>query len=78
MFIHLGENIMIRLKEIIAIISYDLLAESEVLKEFVEHNRKKHKIVEISAGTTKSIVVTKSAVYLSPLGASTLKRRSHL
>lgn len=76
MFIHLGENIVIQTKDIIAIIDGDLLAKSSILSEFIHLNNKKSNIIEISNGTVKSIIVTKDKIYFSPLSTVTLKRRS--
>ncbi|HHY74942.1 MAG TPA: DUF370 domain-containing protein [Bacillus bacterium] len=76
MFIHLGENIVIQMKEIIAIVNKDLVKESAMLSEFVEVNMKKNNIVTISNGTVKSIVITESKVYFSPLSTVSLKKRS--
>ena len=76
MFIHLGENIVIEMKEVVAIIDGDLLKDSAILNEFVNMNHNNKNIVEISNGPAKSIVVTKNKVYFSPLSAVTLKRRS--
>lgn len=75
-FIHLGENIVIEMKDVVAIIDGDLLKDSPILNEFVNMNHDNKKIVEISNGTAKSIVVTKNKVYFSPLSTVTLKRRS--
>ncbi|EKN68724.1 hypothetical protein M670_02770 [Schinkia azotoformans MEV2011] len=76
MFLHLGEDIVLQTKEIVAIIDSNLAEESEILKEFIDVNNKKNNIVHISDGTVKSIVVTENKVYFSPLTAVTLKRRS--
>lgn len=76
MFLHLGEDIVLRTKEIVAIIDSNIVEESEIIKEFIDVNDKKNNIVHISDGTVKSIVVTENKVYFSPLTAVTLKRRS--
>lgn len=76
LFLHLGEDIVLQTKEIVAIIDSNLAEESEILKEFIDVNNKKNNIVHISDGTVKSIVVTENKVYFSPLTAVTLKRRS--
>lgn len=74
LFLHLGEDIVLRTKEIVAIIDSNLVQESVILKEFIDINDKN--IVHISDGTVKSIVVTENKVYFSPLTAVTLNRRS--
>lgn len=76
LFLHLGEDIVLQTKEIVAIIDSNLAEESEILKEFIDVNDKKNNIVHISDGTVKSIVLTENKVYFSPLTAVTLNRRS--
>lgn len=76
MFLHLGEDIVLQTKEIVAIIDSNIVEESEIIKEFIDVNDRKNNIVHISDGTFKSIVVTENKVYFSPLTAVTLKRRS--
>lgn len=76
MFLHLGEDIVLQTKDIVAIIDSNLVAESVILKEFIDANDKNNNIIHISEGTVKSIVVTENKVYFSPLTAVTLKRRS--
>ncbi|WP_458411495.1 extracellular matrix regulator RemB [Schinkia sp. CFF1] len=75
MFIHLGENIVIQAREMIAIIDGNLVDESTILREFVDINMGKKNIIKISNGSAKSIVITERNVYFSPLSTVTLKRR---
>lgn len=75
MFIHLGENIVIQAREMIAIIDGNLVDESTILREFVDINMGKNNIIKISNGSAKSIVITERNVYFSPLSTVTLKRR---
>lgn len=76
MFIHLGENIVIQTKDVVAIIDGDQIKDSAILNEFVAMNTQTNNIIKISKGMVKSIVVTESKVYFSPLSTVTLKRRS--
>ncbi|HHW36655.1 MAG TPA: DUF370 domain-containing protein [Bacillales bacterium] len=76
MFLHLGEDIVLQTKEIVAIIDSNLVEGSEILMEFIDVNDKNNNIIHISDGTVKSIVITENNVYFSPLTAVTLKRRS--
>lgn len=76
MFLHLGEDIVLQTKDIIAIIDGNLVNESDILKEFIAVNEKNSNIYIISDGTVKSIVITENKIYFSPLTAVTLKRRS--
>ncbi len=76
MYIHLGEEIVIRSKDIVAIIDRHLLQSSTIINEFVSGQQKQSRVVEVTEGDIKSIVVTKDNIYLSPLSSATLKRRT--
>ncbi|MCC3359339.1 extracellular matrix regulator RemB [Bacillus sp. REN16] len=74
MFIHLGDNVMVRSSDVITILDRQLLKSSSIVNEFLDV--KKDRVVELSNGNTKSVVVTVDKVYYSPLSSSTLKKRS--
>lgn len=74
MFIHLGENVIVRSSDVIAILDRQLLKSSSIVNEFLDVQ--KNRVVELANGNTKSVVVTVDKVYYSPLSSSTLKRRA--
>jgi hypothetical protein len=76
LFLHLGEDIVLQTKDVVAIIDCHIVDESVILKEFIDVNTQKNNIIHISDGSVKSIVITGSKVYFSPMTAVTLKRRS--
>lgn len=78
MFIHLGEEIVIRSEDVVAIIDAQLLGSSTILSEFIAGHHEQKRIVDLANGQTKSVVVTKTKVYFSPLASITLKRRSQM
>jgi extracellular matrix regulatory protein B len=73
MYIHIGEEILVRTKDIIAILDKDVHS-SQYIQEFLQHNEKHTE--NLSKNPFKSIVVTKEKVYLSPLSSTTLKKRT--
>lgn len=75
MYIHIGEDLNIRLKDIITILDKESIHSSELIHEFI--NRHQEKIVNLSKKPYKSIVITSDKVYLSPIASGTLKRRSN-
>lgn len=74
LFIHLGDNVMVRSSDVITILDRQLLKSSSIVNEFLDVQ--KDRVVELSNGSTKSVVVTVDKVYYSPLSSSTLKKRS--
>lgn len=75
MYIHIGEDLNIRAKDIIAILDKESVHSSEFITEFI--NFHKEKIINLSKKNFKSIVITNEYVYLSPIASGTLKKRSN-
>lgn len=76
MYIHIGEDLNVSTKDIIAILDKESVNSSSLVEEFLE--RHKGSVINLTKGLFKSIVITKTQVYLSPLSSGTLKRRSSL
>ena len=74
MYLHIGEDILVKTDEVIAILDKQLLDCSPFTHEFLE--RKADKIVNLAKTSIKSIVITDNHVYYSPLASGTLKKRS--
>ncbi|WP_327078421.1 extracellular matrix regulator RemB [Bacillus sinesaloumensis] len=70
----MGDNVMVRSSDVIAILDRQLLKSSSIVNEYLDFQQEK--VVELSNGNTKSVVVTVDKVYFSPLSSSTLKKRS--
>lgn len=65
---------MVRSSDVITILDRQLLKSSSIVNEFLDVQ--KDRVVELSNGNTKSVVVTVDNIYFSPLSSSTLKKRS--
>ncbi|MBY0097577.1 extracellular matrix regulator RemB [Mesobacillus maritimus] len=74
MYLHIGEDTLVRTSEIIAILDKESTGFSDVLEEFLK--RQNLDVVHLSKKQYKSIVITTDQVYYSPLAAGTLKKRS--
>ncbi len=74
MYVHIGEDTLIKTGEIIAIIDRASAEGSPLLAEFI--NRRGIEIVNLSKNQYKSLVITEKQVFYSPLAAGTLKKRS--
>ncbi len=73
MYVHVGEDVMVRTSEMIAVLDKNSAKESKIIEEFLKHETKK--IFDLAKGAYKSIVITTDQVYLSPLASTTLKKR---
>lgn len=74
MYIHLGEDVMIRTDELVAILDKKSFQESTIMKQFL--NSKDKNIMNLAKGDFKSLVITNHRIYLSPLASITLNKRS--
>ncbi|KIL39633.1 hypothetical protein SD70_19120 [Gordoniibacillus kamchatkensis] len=77
MFIHLGGEKIIRASELVAIFDVSIEKSSKISKQFLSHAAKERHIEIIGEEECKSLVVTKTTVYYSPISSSTLKKRAH-
>lgn len=76
MFIHLGGDTVVRLKDVVMILNFDLDSDSTVTEEFLLSCQSKQQVVYISEETPKTVVITENKVYYSPISSTTLKRRA--
>ena len=79
MFLHLGENVVIPIREIIAIFDIDSTSNIDT-RHFLKIAGEEGFIKKISKEKPKSFILTerdkKSIIYLSPISSVTLQKRS--
>lgn len=80
MFLHIGGDIVIPVKDVIAIMDIDTTTISKDTREFLKIAEEEGFIKSISNDLPKSFIITemdkKSVIYLSPISSVTLKKRS--
>jgi hypothetical protein len=76
MFVHLGADVVIPTKEIIAIIDIGLVDRSEITSEFHRVAAEEDFLRDISRGSRRSMVITSRTIYISPISPLTLKNRA--
>lgn len=77
MFIHLGGDVVVSKDEVIAIVNSQLMKKTEVNREFMELAENDGFITPITErSNVNSIIITNKKIYLSPISAVTLKKRS--
>lgn len=77
MFIHIGNDNVIRSQDVVAIIDYNLISSSTIMEEMMENAGKEKKIVGPTVDA-KSVMITKEIIYYSTLSVSTLKKRASM
>ncbi|HCJ59020.1 hypothetical protein SDC9_133823 [bioreactor metagenome] len=80
MFIHLGGDVVVPLKDIIAIMDIESSSVSQNTKEFLQTADDEDFIIKISKDSPKSFILSerdnKTVIYLSPISSVTLYKRS--
>lgn len=75
MFLHLGADTIIPLKEVISITEYKN-GSSEINKEFIDLMIEERMIKDVSDGNPKCFIITEKIVYVSAISSTTLKKRA--
>lgn len=80
MYLHLGQNTVIRQKDIVGLFDLDNSTISKHTRNFLAKAQKEGRVVNVSTELPKSFLVCrekeKNIVYLSQISVSTLLRRS--
>jgi len=77
MYIHLGDETIIRVAEIVAIFDIAIESTSKLTKQYTTRAIEDKRAEIIKDGAIKSIVVTKDKIYFSPISSITLKKRAN-
>lgn len=82
MFLHLGSDVCVSLKEIVAIFDLENTSISKRTREFLNESQKKGIVVDVSRyDLPKSYILCdekgKKKLYISPLSASTILKRAN-
>ncbi|GAK41450.1 DUF370 domain-containing protein [Paenibacillus urinalis] len=78
MYIHLGGDKIIRSSELVAIFDISIEKSSKISKQYITYSKQEKNLEIIGEEEAKSIVVTKSTVYYSPISSTTLKKRANV
>jgi extracellular matrix regulatory protein B len=76
MFIHIGGDTMVRLRDVIGIFDYHEKSGSDNAL-FLENAKRNDAVEVVELGEIKSFIVTDHKVYYSPISSLTLKKRAH-
>lgn len=80
MYLHLGQEVVVSVKNVIAIFDMETTTISKITKEFLMVAEEEGFIVNVSDDLPKSYVICeidgKSTIYISPISSSTLYKRA--
>ncbi len=82
MYLHLGGEICVKIKDIIAIMDLETSSISKITRDFLKKTQQKNKVISINEEELpKSYVVTKEEkeiiMYISPISSNTLLKRAN-
>ena len=79
MYIHLGSNTVVNLKDVIAIIDMDKTTTSKNTRDFLTYSQKQGNVINVSEELPKSAIICnyngKNRVYISQISPATLYGR---
>ena len=78
MFLHIGEDTLIRDKEIIGIFDMDTSTVNKATRDYLKKAEQEKRVVYVNYDLPKCFVVTNKNVYISPINTSTLSKRAKL
>lgn len=77
MFLHVGADVVVSLKRVIAILDLRSSLNAESTREFLKLVQSKRRVTDIANGDAKSMVLTDADIYLSPISSLTLMKRAN-
>ena len=82
MYLHLGGEICVRIKDVVAIMDLETSSTSKITREFLKKTQINSEVISINdEELPKSYVVTESnkkvTMYISPISSSTLLKRAN-
>lgn len=81
MYLHLGGDVAVRIKNIVAIMDLETTSVSKITKEFLTHVQKMDSVINVNDDLPKSYVITAdekvTKVYISPISSQTLLKRAN-
>ncbi len=83
MYLHLGQNTVIKTNEVIGIFDLDTCTISKHTKNYLKYNEKQKNVITITNDLPKSFIVLSNKkqknnlVYISQISAATIKKRAN-
>lgn len=79
MYLHIGGDVAVSLREIIAIIDLEIGSKKEATREFLSLAAEEQSVHRIGPKENeKSMILTRRGIYFSPISTATLLKRAQL
>ena len=78
MYLHIGEDTVIRDRYIIGIFDMDTSTVNKATRDYLKKAEQEKRVVYVNYDLPKCFVVTDKKVFISPINTSTLSKRAKL
>lgn len=78
MYIHIGEEILVKTIDVIAIFDFQIIEESKENQLFIDRLLEEKRLIDVGEKESKSVIITNEFIYFSSFSPSTLKKRSEM
>lgn len=78
MYLHIGEDTLIRDRDIIGIFDMDTSTVNKATRDYLKKAEQDKRVVYVNYDLPKCFVVTDKKVFISPINTSTLSKRAKL
>lgn len=78
MYLHIGEDTVIRDRDIIGIFDMDTSTVNKATRDYLKKAEQEKRVVYVNYDLPKCFVVTDKKVFISPINTSTLSKRAIL
>ena len=78
MYLHIGEDTVIRDRDIIGIFDIDTSTVNKATRDYLKKAEQEKRVVYVNYDLPKCFVVTDKKVFISPINTSTLSKRAKL
>ena len=76
MYLHIGEDTVIRDREIIGIFDMDTSTVNKATRDYLKKAEQEKRVVYVNYDLPKCFVVTNKKIYISPINTATLNKRA--
>lgn len=78
MYLHIGEDTVIRDRDIIGIFDMDTSTVNKATRDYLKKAEQEKRVIYVNYDLPKCFVVTDKKVFISPINTSTLSKRAKL
>lgn len=78
MYLHIGEDTVIRDRDIIGIFDMDTSTVNKATRDYLKKAEQEKRVVYVNYDLPKCFVITDKKVFISPINTSTLSKRAKL